>query len=332
MSPTDPASRETARSAQIATARSQQGAAARSEQGAAARGDQGAAARRRAILLLLAASATFAVAAAAVKGLGGEVPIAQIVLARNVFALPILLLLVPQSGGWATLRPRKPWLHVARTLSGMMGMVGSFVGYTYLPLATTTVLAFTMPLFLTALSVLLLHERVGWRRWTAVVVGFGGVALVARPGAGQEALPLVPVLMVLLGGLGWALAMMSIRRMGEAGETGVSIVIWFALLSSAGAILATIPVWVWPTPWQWVLLVSTGAISAFAQLMMTEAYRRGDTTLLAPFEYAGVLWTVLLGVVFWSEWPDLLDLVGFAVLVGAGLFIWAREVRLGVRR
>ena len=253
-------------------------------------------------------------------------------LARNLFALPVLLLLVIRAGDWALLRPRTPGWHALRTVCGMMGMVGAFAGYTWLPLATATVLGFTMPLFLTALSVLLFGERVGWRRWTAVGVGFLGVVLVARPWMQDAALPIVPVLLGLLSGLGWALAMMTIRRMGDAGEAGVTIVIWFAIGSSLLSGIATIPVWVTPDAWQWTLLVGIGLVSAVAQLLMTEAYRRGETTLLAPFEYTGLIWTMLLGAAIWGELPGLLDIAGFAVLVGAGLFIWWRETRLGLKR
>lgn len=289
-------------------------------------------ARRRAILLVLGASATFALAAAAVKALQGAIPLAQLVMFRNLFALPLLLVMAARAGGFAVLRPRTPWRHAERTLWGLMGMVGAFYGYTTLPLATATALGFTMPLFLTALSVVVLGEKVGWRRWTAVAVGFLGVLIMLRPGMEGTALPGLPVAMVLMGALGWALAMMSIRRMGEAGESGVAIVVWFAVGSATVAGLATIPVWVTPDGRQWLLLIAIGLISAVAQLLMTEAYRRGETTLLAPFEYAGIIWTGLLGILIWSEWPDGWSLVGFAVLVGAGLFIWWRETRLGVRR
>ena len=285
-------------------------------------------ARQSAILLVLGSSATFTLAAAAVKALGGEIPIAQLILFRNLFALPLLLLLVLRGGRLALLVPRAPLWHAARIGCGLVGMVGAFVGYTHLPLATATVLGFTMPLFLTALSVVLLRERVGWRRWSAVGVGFLGVLLVARPGAGGAALPLVPVLAVLVGSLAWALAMMSIRRLGERGENGVTIVLWFAIGSAAVSGLAAIPNWVEPDARQWTLLLAIGLVSAVAQLLMTEAYRRGETTLLAPFEYAALVWTMLLGAAIWGEWPGLLDLVGFAVLVGAGLFIWWRETRL----
>jgi drug/metabolite transporter (DMT)-like permease len=289
-------------------------------------------ARRRAILLVLGASGIFTITAAMVKGLGPEVPLAQVVLFRNLCAIPVLLVMAMRAGGLHTIRPRHPWMHAQRAMFGMMGMVGAFHGYANLPLATATALGFTMPLFLTALSVLLLGERVGWRRWTAVAVGFVGVLVIARPGGTEGGLPALSVGIVLMGALGWALAMMSIRRMGEAGESGVAIVIWFAVISAAVSAVATVPVWRTPEGWQWSLLVGIGLVSAVAQLLMTEAYRRGETTLLAPFEYSGIVWTALLGIAIWAEWPDGWDLFGFAVLVGAGLFIWWRETRLGVRR
>lgn len=291
-----------------------------------------AAKRRQAILLVLGASAVFTIAAALVKALGGGLPLAQVILFRNLFALPLLLVLAMRTGGWPMLRPRHPWLHVQRAAWGMMGMVGAFHAFTYLPLATATALGFTMPLFLTALSVVLLRVRVGWRRWSAVAFGFCGVLLIVQPGAGGAALPMLSVGLALMSALGWAMAMLSIRRMGQAGESGVAIVVWFAVLSSIAAGIASIPVWQAPDATQWLILLAIGLVSAVAQLLMTNAYRKAETTLLAPFEYSGLVWTALLGIAIWAEWPDGWDLAGFAVLVGAGLFIWWRETRLGVTR
>ena len=123
-----------------------------------------------------------------------------------------------------------------------------------------------------------------------------------------------------------------IRRMGEAGESSVAIVFWFTVGSSVLAGIATVPVWVWPTPLEWSLLIGIGLVSALAQVLMTSAYRSGETTLLAPFEYAAIIWTTALGAFVWAELPDGWDFAGIAVLVGAGLYIWYREVRLGVKR
>jgi drug/metabolite transporter (DMT)-like permease len=281
-----------------------------------------------------------------VKALGGEVPLAQVVLCRNLFAIPALLPLLWRAGGVAALRTRHPGMHLARLAARLLGMVGAFWGYAVLPLATVTALGFTMPLFLTLLSVPLLGERVGPRRGAAVLAGFGGVLLMAWPGgpAGGPVLDaqvldaqvldaqMLGVLAVLLGALGWALAMITIRRMGEAGESNAAIVLWFALGAAVVAGAVSLPAWVPPTPLQWALLAGTGLVSAVAQVMMTEGYRRGEATLLAPFEYSAILWTTVLGALIWAELPDGRDFAGIAVLVASGLYIWRREVTLGLKR
>jgi len=289
------------------------------------------ASRRRAILFILMAALLFALAACCVKALEGGVPLAQVVLFRSLFALPVLLPLVSQAGGWPALATRNPMGHVWRTLFGLVGMGGAFYGYATMPLATVTALGFTMPLFLTLLAVPLLGERVGWRRGSAVVVGFLGVLLMVRP-TGAEAAEILPSLIVLVAALAWALSMITIRRMGEAGESGVSIVLWFAIGSSAVAFLASLPVWVWPNAWQWLLLLGIGIVSALAQLLMTDAYRSGEPTLVAPFEYSGIIWTTLLGALIWAEAPDGWDGLGILILVASGLYIWWREAQLGLKR
>jgi len=286
-----------------------------------------AAQRRRAILLVLASAATFTLSAAAVKALDRQIPLAQIVLFRNVFSMPVLVLMAMRTGGLGMLAPRVGFrLHAERIFWGLGGMFSAFWGYMYLPLATATALGFTMPLFLTALSVLILRETVGWRRWSAVAVGFAGVLVMLRPFGEGSGLDLLAVGVVLYGALAWALAMMAIRRLGNEGESGVAIVFWFAMGGILVGGLMSIPSWVTPDARQWALLVAIGVVSSIAQLLMTEAYRRGETTLLAPFEYSGLLWTMLLGFAIWGEWPDIFELLGFAILVGAGLFIWHREV------
>ncbi|WP_368417463.1 DMT family transporter [Rhodovarius sp.] len=276
---------------------------------------------RRAILLVMGAAMLFACAAACVKALQGGIPLAQVVLARSVFALPVMLPLVWRAGGWQALRTNNPMGHGGRILWGLIGMAGAFHGYATLPLASVTALGFAMPLFLTLLAVPLLGESIDRRRLGAVLVGFLGVLVMLRPsGGGPGQWP--DYAAVLVATLAWALAMISIRRMGEAGESGVTIVAWFAIGCSAISAVFAWPVWVWPGAEQWALLAGVGLISAVAQLLMTEAYRRGDTTLVAPFEYSGIVWTTLLGMLVWAEAPDGYDALGIAILVGCGLYIW----------
>ncbi|WP_376090614.1 DMT family transporter [Roseomonas sp. CCTCC AB2023176] len=285
--------------------------------------------RLRAIACVIGSAGLFAVASAAVKALGGAVPLSEVVLFRNAFAIPPLLIyahLVTPGGLAAALRTRRPLGHLERLATGLVGMYGAFYGYAQLPLATVTALNFTMPLFLTGLSVLMLGERFQPRRLAIAVAGFGGVLLMVEPWDGGSALDPVAVAGVLAAALGWALAMISIRRMGEAGESGTTIVLWFAIGAAVVSGVASVPVWVTPTAGQWGWLALTAFLSVGAQILMTAAYRAGDTTLIAPFEYTAILWTASLGMMVWGEVPDLWDLFGVLVLVGAGLAIWRTEL------
>jgi drug/metabolite transporter (DMT)-like permease len=286
-------------------------------------------ARVRAIACVTGSAGFFALAAAAVKALQGAVPLSELVFFRNLLTLPALLLLAhftAPGGLRKALRTRHPRQHLERLAGGLVGMYGSFYGYAHLPLATVTALNFTMPLFLTVLSVLLLRERVGWRRVAVIVVGFAGVLMMLQPGGEGGALHPWAVAAVLGAALGWAYAMVSIRQMGEAGESGITIVLWFAMGAALASGVAAVPGWMWPTPWQWGMLLLVGLVSVVAQLLMTAAYRSAETTLLAPFEYSAILWTTALGLLFWGEVPDGWDLAGFLVLIGAGLAIWRLEI------
>jgi drug/metabolite transporter (DMT)-like permease len=287
--------------------------------------------RRRAILAVpivsvLGAALLFAGAAACVKALEGAIPLAQLVFFRSILALPVMLPLLIAAGGLAVMRTTRPFGHLFRTVFGLGGMLSAFYGYATLPLATVTALGFTMPLFLALLAAPLLGERPGPARIAAALAGFVGVVLMVRPWGG-EAVGLVPALIVLAGALAWALAMITIRRLGAAGESGVAIVLWFALGCAFLSFFAALPVWVWPDARQWGLLLGVGVISALAQLLMTEAYRKGEPTLVAPFEYSGIIWTTLLGLLVWSEAPDGWDSLGILILVGAGLALWQLDAR-----
>jgi drug/metabolite transporter (DMT)-like permease len=283
-------------------------------------------AQRRAILFILGSAATFALAAAGVKALAGAIPIAEIIFFRNLTALPALWPLLAAAGGLAALRTRRPLDHLQRSFWGLIGTAAAFYAYTHMPLALATALGFTMPLFLALLSVVVLRERVGRARWLAIAGGFAGVLLILQPGFGDMP-DLAPIGAVLLGAVAWAMAMITIRRLGERGETGVAIVAWFAIVSVLVGGAFAIPVWVWPTTTQLAILIGIGVISAGAQLLMTEAYRRSPAALLAPFEYSGIVWTAAIGFFAWGETLNAWDTIGITILVASGLALWRHEAR-----
>jgi drug/metabolite transporter (DMT)-like permease len=286
------------------------------------------AARRHAIIYVLSASAAFTLGSALVKALTAQFPILEIVLFRSVVGFVAMLPMIVRHGGLSALSTRRPFGHILRTIYGFVGTVTSVYGFAMLPLVTVTALGFAMPLFLTVLSVPLLGERVGLRRATAVVVGFCGVLVMLRPWhVDADSMPLGAVAVVLGGVVTWALSMINIRKMGDAGERNVTIVAWYSLGTASLAALGCFTTdWVTPTPWQLAALVGAGLLSGLAQLLMTEGYRAAETTLVAPFEYGAIIYATVLGIAIWGEWPDAWSLAGVAVLIASGLYIWHREV------
>ena len=274
----------------------------------------------------MGASFLYSCSAAVVRALSDGYPTLELMLFRSLMVVAVTFPLLLRQGGLPALRPRAPLGHLARLAAGYLGMITAFYGYGHLPLATNTALGFCMPLFLTILSVPLLGEVVGWRRRGAVLAGLFGVLVMVRPWEAQAALPLFPVGVVLIGVVGWALAMISIRRMGALGESNVAIVAWFGIGSTILSAVLVIPYWVTPD-WTGLFgMVMIGLITAAAQLLMTEGYRMADTTLVAPFEYGAIVYATALGAVLYGEYPDPTGLVGIAIVVTAGLYVWRREV------
>lgn len=278
----------------------------------------------RAIACVGVATFCFAVASVLVKLVSPPIPTMQVVFFRSSIAmLPLLPAML--RAGRRLFQPRHIGWHLARSGLGFVGMSTSFYALPRMALADLTALGFAMPLFLTPLSVLFLGEKVGIRRVAAVLVGFVGVLLIIRPFGGDE-LPMLPTTLAMLGTLAWAGSMIAIRRLGALGESNLTIVFWFVVLGSAVSGVLMLPVWVTPSPYEVLLLVGVGLSSGCAQIVMTEAYRQGETTVVAPFEYVAILWAIGLGWSVFGEPPAIEMLSGVVVLVASGLYILHREV------
>jgi drug/metabolite transporter (DMT)-like permease len=208
-----------------------------------------------------------------------------------------------------------------------------FLALGLLPLADAIALGMSGPIFLTALSVPLLRERVGIRRWSAVFAGFVGVLIMVRPGSGVLELK---ALTAIAGAFFYALAMVSIRRLSRSEPAG-AIVFYFTLFAMAAG-LATLPLaallpgwidpWVWPDAAGWTILVGIGLLGGTAQLTLTYAFKLAPVAVIAPFEYGSLVFGVLFGLLIWREAPDRYILIGAAVVIASGLYILYRETKL----
>ncbi|SNS30082.1 MULTISPECIES: DMT family transporter [unclassified Azospirillum] len=266
----------------------------------------------------------FAVMDAAIKYLTADFGTWQIMFFRGFFSLIPIAMLTARSGGLGTLRTSHLLSHVGRALIGIAAAFCFFYAYSIMPLADAYAIAFAGPLFMTALSVPVLKEKVGWRRWLAVLVGFAGVIVMLRPGQGMLTLTaLVPLAAAAF----YALTMLYVRVLART-ESNAAITFYFVTTMSIMATIAMIPEWRTPQGWQWLLLIMVGVIGGVAQIAFTQAFRLTSPSLLAPFEYTAMIWAVLFGYLLFGDIPDKAIWIGGAIVVAAGLYIIHRETVL----
>ncbi len=285
----------------------------------------------RGAVWMVGAALGFTVNGALVKALGAMgLPTMQIAFARAFFTLLVVLPFLWHAGLGA-LATTAPGLHLIRALAGAGAMVCGFYAFVLLPLADVTALTFTTPLFTIVLAVLLLGERVRWRRWTATAIGFLGVLIMVRPGAGS----LEPgALLAIAMAFGIAVATVMVKRL-PAGESHAAMLFWFCVASLLMTAVPAALVWQAPSPTEWLLMVSIGALGGGAQALIIRAFSTGEATFVAPFDYSKLLLAVAIGLVFFSELPDLWSLLGAAVILGSNLYIARRDAaleRIGTRR
>ncbi len=273
---------------------------------------------------ILVAIFCFGVMDSLIKWLSAAYGTWQIIFFRALFALLPIAVLLARDGGVRALRTDRLLSHVLRALVGTVAIFCFFYSFANLPLADVYAISFAAPLIVTALSVPLLKEAVGWRRWTAVLVGFAGVLVMLRPGAGVIS---VAALVCLTGTVFYALTMIFVRHLSRT-ETNAAIVFYYMVTLTLVGAVAMIPDWRTPGPVDFALLAAIGIIGGIAQLSLTQAFRLAPPSLLAPFEYTGMIWAVSFGYLFFGEVPDEAIWIGVAIVIASGLYIIHREATL----
>lgn len=275
-----------------------------------------------AMALRLAAVAVLATLTMAVKyTVDAGVAFAEVLFWRQALTVPLLF-------GWLALlrqtrrlRTRRLPAHGGRALMGTIGMAFTFGAPVLLPLAEATTLGFTTPIFAVIFSALILHERIGPWRWTAVAVGFAGVLVIARP---DGSLPLLGSLVGLGAGLMVALISIQVRDLTRTDEP-LAIVFWFAALSSPVLALFLPFVATAHTTEQWTLLLAIGLLGCAGQLLLTASLRYGKVGTVIVMDYSALAWATLYGWAIWGEIPAAATWVGAPLILTAGLIIVWRE-------
>jgi len=287
-----------------------------------------------AIGLKLMAVFLFMVMAAMIKAATQNVPAGQAVFFRSLFAMPIILAWIWQRGELReALVPVNLMGHIWRGVFGTSAMVLTFAGLGLLPLPEVTAIGYATPIFTVILAAIMLGERVRLFRISAVGLGLVGVMIVIWPrlSMGQDALSTagtIGALMVLGASLLRALVQIHIRTLVQTEHTA-AIVFYFSLTATVLSLLSLPFGWVVPATVDVVLLIGAGLIGGVAQILVTSSYRFGAASMLAPFDYASLIFAALIGYVVFAELPTLETIIGASLVVLGGVIIIWRERQLG---
>ena len=292
----------------------------------------------RGISYKLASVLVFIVMSAMIKATADHVPSGQTVFFRSFFAIPVIVVWLAMrrelAGG---LRTKNPFGHFWRGLMGTCAMGLGFAGLAYLPLPEVTAIGYASPILTVIFAAMFLGEEVRLFRMACVALGLCGVLIVVYPrltvlDPGQAGYAQAFGAMVVLGGaLFSALAQVFVRKLVLAEKTA-TIVFWFSVTASVLS-LATLPFgWVWPTPGEAALLVGAGLLGGVGQILLTSSYREADASLVAPFDYASMIFALAIGWFVFAEAPSWTMLLGAVLVVTAGILIIWRERQLGLER
>ncbi len=274
--------------------------------------------------------ALMALLSAAVRELGTRgYPLGEVLLLRYLFAAALFWFLLLATVGVAGLATRRPLDHAIRGTSGVLSLGLFYFALTRIPLADATALAYAAPIFITVLSIFLLGEVIGPRRWLAVGTGFTGVLLIARPGgAGWD----IGVAAAAASAFTGALVAIWLRKLASS-ERAVTIGLYY---NSLGVIACLgwigIAGWVTPRDDDGLLFAAFALGCGAQQWLLTISFRYAEASLLAPFEYLAMVFAAIAGYLFWGEVPLAPSWVGAAIIAASGLFIFTRRQQLRPQR
>jgi drug/metabolite transporter (DMT)-like permease len=262
-----------------------------------------------------------------IRLLSSQIESVQTAFFRAVIGLALLLpmILTGQVKPWHSKRLAG---HFWRTAMGTASMVLGFYAVSMLPLADATAIAFSQPLFSVLVAVVIAKEKVRWRRWTATAVGFAGVLVMVRPGEGSLQLG---ALIALANAAAVAISIFLVKRLSTS-ETPLMILTQFAIFSTLLLAAPAIWVWRWPDPWGWTLAVGIALTATVGQYFWVQAFKAGEMSAVAPFEYLRLPFAVFAGWLVWGEMPVIWTYVGAAIVIASALYIAHREHQLARQR
>ena len=278
----------------------------------------------QAVVYMLVSCIVFTVMWAIIRHTSESVHPALIIFYRTLFGVVVLLPTLLR-GGKGMLRVNRLSLYLLRGLFSVMGLYGGFFAVTLIPLADVVAITYAAPLFVTVGAILLLGERLHWRRILATIIGFIGVMIVLRPGAQPLS---VGVLAAVAGTLGFSGAMLTIKVLSRT-EKPETIVAYAFLMALPVTLATASPVWQWPDLASLALLILIGVMATVGQVTMTRAFALGEATAILPLDFSRLLLAVILGTLLFGDAIDGFTITGGLVILAATVYTAHREARLG---
>ncbi len=276
----------------------------------------------RGIACMVAGAGLLTISDGFVKWLTDGYPVTQIIVIRGAFILLPMFILAWRMGRLSSLRVTRPGWQALRAMLFTASVFLFLNGLRFNPLAINTAIAFASPLIITALAVPFLGESVGWRRWSAILVGFGGVLVIVRPiGESINIYALLPLATAVTG----AFQDIITRRISDT-ESALSVLFCSStLVILTASYFAFDGSWRLPTMVDFSFLVLTGLLSGAAHYLLIETFVLAEAAVVAPFRYSALVWGLLIGFFVWDDLPNLSDWFGIILIVGSGIFIIHRE-------
>jgi len=282
-----------------------------------------------------------------IKAMSGDYPLHQIIAMRSGIGIILTFGVLMYEGGFSLLNTGKPALHILRGLLIVFANSAIYAAIVAMPLATANALYFVAPLFVTLLSIPILGEKVGPRRFAAIGVGFVGVLIMMGPevAAGASGLGWIVVLPVLAAA-GYGLMSVLTRKLGatsRASALTIHLQVAFLIVSGIMYLVAgdgrfvtadssasaqfLLRAWVWPAPEDTLVIAGLGAMSAVIGYLLTQAYRLSNASAVAPFEYVLLIYSLFWGWTVFGEWPAPTVFIGAAIVIASGVYVFVREGR-----
>ena len=278
----------------------------------------------RGIVLMIVATILFAGASAASKWLVGIYPVGEVLFLRSLSSLIAGAAVILPAAGLSVFATKRPRDHILRGMSQSVSQLSLLLAFSLMPLAGAVAINFSSPLFAALVSIVWLRERAGAARWAALLIGFVGVLIVTNPGANSLTLG---ALFALVNAIMYGSVTVAVRGMTRT-ELANTLVIWqLTVLAFFHSFLLFFG-WRWPTPLDAVLLFGTGFTNAIGQWFWTKALHLAPAAAVTPFYYLMLVWSLAIGFLVWGDVPTLSLLIGSAIVVATGLFLFLREARL----